>query len=72
MPTELQYEVGRHDASIQNLEREVHAMRNEVAAMRAILEQARGGWKLMVSVGTISGAIGASVAKFWAMLKGLG
>lgn len=71
MANELQYEIGRHEASIQSLQREVHAMRAELQSVRQILEQARGGWKLMVATGSIAGAIGAGFAKFVALLKGV-
>lgn len=60
---ELHHEIGRHDAKIESLEREVHALRSDVADIKKMLSEARGGWKMLMMVGGLSAAGGAVVAK---------
>jgi len=60
---ELHHEIGRHDAKIEALEREVHALRGDVADIKKMLSEARGGWKMLMMVGGLSAAGGAVVAK---------
>ncbi len=66
--SELHHEIGRHDAQIEALEREVHALRGDVADIKRMLSEARGGWKVMMMVAGFSATIGAGVAKIltWA------
>jgi hypothetical protein len=67
---ELRYISGRHSEAIENLKAEVAAMRETLDEIKGILAQARGGWKTLVVVGSIAGAIGASFAKVVAFIKG--
>lgn len=57
-----------HDANEQ-----IGELRKEVTAMKSLIDQAKGGWKILVGVGTISAALGAVIAKvaslFWAFPK---
>lgn len=66
--SELHHEIGRHDAKIEALEREVHALRDDVADIKRMLSEAKGGWKMLMMVGGMSAAIGAAAAKLatWA------
>lgn len=67
---EFHRDIGRHDAQIEALERDVKRMREEMHEMRteftaelrainATLSEARGGWKIMMMVGGASATIGA-------------
>lgn len=60
---ELHHEIGRHDAKIEALEREVHALREDVADIKRMLSEAKGGWRMLMMVGGFSAAIGAGAAK---------
>lgn len=48
-------------------------LKDEIAAMKSLIDQAKGGWKILVGVGTVSATIGAIIAKIasfvWAMPK---
>ena len=57
-------DMGRHDAQIEHLEREMLALRSDVREIREILDRADGGWRALMWVGGISGTVGASVAWF--------
>lgn len=65
---ELSHEIGRHDAKIESLEREVHALRDDVAEIKRMLSEARGGWRMLLLVGGCSAAVGAGMTKLlsWA------
>lgn len=59
-------DIGKHEAQIEELQRDVAHLSDEVAALKSqvqeihdILVQARGGWRVMVLVG---GAVGAALA----------
>lgn len=56
-------EFGRLTAKVEHLEKEVAELRTDVRHMVAMLEQARGGWKLLMLVGGVAGAVGAAIGK---------
>jgi len=71
---EFHRDIGRHDAQIEALERDVKRMREEMHEMRAefttelrainaTLSEARGGWKTLMMVGGASATIGALAHK---------
>jgi hypothetical protein len=43
--------------------KQIGELKIEIAAMKSLIDQAKGGWKILVGVGTISAAIGAVIAK---------
>jgi hypothetical protein len=55
-------DMGKHDAQIDHLEREVNALRADVRQIREILDQANGGWRVIMWVAGASGAAGAAVS----------
>lgn len=70
----------QYSAAIADLKRmvadaneQIVELKNEVNAMKSLIDQAKGGWRILVGVGTISAAIGAIIAKivsfFWAFPK---
>ena len=66
MITEFKEMVGQANERIGDL-------KDEIAAMKSLIDQAKGGWKILVGVGTVSAAIGAIIAKIisfvWALPK---
>jgi hypothetical protein len=59
----LDHQVGRHDAQIEALEREVHALRADIAEIKRMLSEAHGGWKALMLVAGIAATIGAAATK---------
>lgn len=68
---EFHRDIGRHEAQIEALERDVKRMREEMHEMRtefakelrqinATLSEARGGWRTLMLVGGVSATIGAA------------
>lgn len=68
MTEELQHAIGRHEAQIDNLERDMGEVKIDVKAILAALSEARGGWKTIMIVAGVAGAMGALAAKLagWA------
>lgn len=55
---------GRLTAKVEMLEEQVSEMRADLRAVRDMLNEARGGWKLMLGIAGFAGAAGALFAKF--------
>ena len=66
--TGIHHDLGRHDAQIEQLKEDMHAMKRDVHEIKMILSEARGGWKTLMMVGGIAAAVGAGVSKLAAML----
>lgn len=69
MPEYLR-DIGAHDEAIETLKADVRAMRHELVAIKDLLSETKGGVRMLVAVGSIGGAIGAAVMKFFAFVKG--
>lgn len=74
---DIQRDLGRHDAQIENLEKDILDMRKDLTKlmekidnMNLILEQAKGGWKVLMMVGGMSAVLGGIVTKVLAFLWG--
>ena len=70
--TDVQRDIGYHDAKIEALEQEVRAMRQDVAAIKEILAQTKGGIRTIVGAGAVGAAIATAAGKAFAFLKGVG
>lgn len=59
----LQRDMGRLEARVDAQESELREIKADVKAILALVNQAKGGWKTLVVVGAVAGAMGALVAK---------
>jgi hypothetical protein len=57
-------EFGRLEAEVKALTKTVDDMAKDMKAVRAALDAAGGGWRVLVAVGGLSGAITAVVVKW--------
>jgi prefoldin subunit 5 len=65
--TSLEREVGNLQARMEMVEQELHAIRADVREIRDVLVTARGGWRtlaILVSLSVSAGAILGRVADF--------
>lgn len=67
----LHRDLGRHDAQIETLEKEIHRLGEKMTAMDArlaeihtTLAEAKGGWRVLMAVGGLAGSLGAALASF--------
>lgn len=52
---------GRLEAEVAHLNKKVDSMEADIKAMRALMEQAKGGWRTLALLGGISATVGAAV-----------
>lgn len=75
MTAEIQRDLGKHDAQIEALEKELFEIKmdqrrifEKLDSINQTLSEAKGGWKLFMIVGGASAAFGAFLVKvmsFW-------
>lgn len=63
---ELQREVGRHDAQIENLQMDMKQVMGDVHEIKLMLAEAKGSWRMLMAVGGIAAFVGATAAKILA------
>lgn len=79
---ELHRDLGKHDAQIEALERDMKYMRQEVQEMRTefaaaladinkTLSEAKGGWKTLMWVGGAGATVGVVMTKILSALASL-
>ena len=69
MTDELVRDVGRHDAEIGALKKDMAEVKSDVKSILALMNQGKGGYKTLVLVAGMAGACGALVGKFLPFLK---
>jgi hypothetical protein len=75
MTAEIQRDLGKHDAQIEALEKDIREIKEDqrrifekLDSINQTLSEAKGGWKLFMIVGGASAAFGAFLVKvmsFW-------
>ena len=56
---------GRLEGQVEQLKSDVHNLKENVQAMRDLMEQSKGGWRTLVWLGGMAGTAGALIS--WAM-----
>ena len=56
-------EFGRLETEVKTLTKTVEAMADDLKAVRSAMDAAGGGWRVLVVVGAVSGAITATAIK---------
>lgn len=70
MNDELHRDIGRHDAQIDNLQRQMEQVLSELHEIKATLSEAKGGWRMLMLIGGAGAAFGAGVVKALAFFGG--
>lgn len=60
---ETQRAIGRHDAEIDALKADMEELKRDVKMVLSTLAEARGGWKTLMLVAGVAGAVGALLSK---------
>lgn len=61
---ELYNRLAKVEAKADSMERDMKEMRGDVKTLLALVNQTKGGWKVILLIGGISGAVGALLGKF--------
>tara|TARA_R110000772_G_scaffold3256_3_gene11772 strand:+ start:9925 stop:10173 length:249 start_codon:yes stop_codon:yes gene_type:complete len=74
MEVEVHRDLGKHEAEIESLQREVALLREEISdvkdcliSIRETLSEAKGGWRTLMWLSGISAAVGAALFKLLSM-----
>lgn len=65
---DIERTLGVHSAKIEGLQADVSEIKSDMKQVLTTLSETKGGWKVLVSVGAISGSVGAFIGKvlpFW-------
>jgi hypothetical protein len=62
-------EYGQLEQQVAQLSRDVHTLKENVQAMRDLMEQSKGGWRTLVWLGGIAGTVGGAVGWFVSHIK---
>lgn len=63
MNEKIEISVARMEVQVERLEKDMSEMKDDVKAIRATLDKASGGWKMLLVVGGLSAAIGSFITK---------
>lgn len=63
MSEKLEVSVAKMEVQVERLESDVSEMKGDIKAIRATLDKASGGWKMLLVVGGLSAAIGSGITK---------
>ncbi len=66
MDNKLEISVARMEVQVERLEKDMAELKDDVKAIRATLDKASGGWRVLMMVGGASAAIAAFVTKILA------
>lgn len=69
MDMQVHQQVGKHDEAIETLKDEMKLVREELTAIRLLLAQQRGGWKVLVGLLTVSSTVGGALVWFFTHFK---
>ncbi len=60
---------GRLEAQVEHLIKDMDTLTTNVQAMRALMEQSKGGWKMLAILGGLAGTIGGAIGWFLSHAK---
>lgn len=67
---QLNRDLGRMEGKVDRMEGDLDDVRRMVADMHKTISEARGGWKTLIAVGSLSAAVTTAFLKGVAWLKG--
>jgi len=68
MSPEERDRLAKVETRVENQAEDIREIKSDDKEILAVINQAKGGWKFYVAIGTVAGAIGAAVAKLAPML----
>lgn len=59
----VEVSVAKMEVQVERLEKDMAELKDDVKAIRAVLDKADGGWRVLMIVGTLSAALGSFLTK---------
>lgn len=56
--------LARLEANFTHLKADVDEIKSDMKKVKDVVISAKGGWKVLVAIGAISGSVGAAIGKF--------
>jgi chromosome condensin MukBEF ATPase and DNA-binding subunit MukB len=69
--TNIEREVGKLEARMENVEQELQAIREDVRHIRDALVGFKGGWMALTLLVTVATSLGALIGRYWALGQNL-
>lgn len=63
MSDRIEVSVGKLEVQVERLEQDMSELKGDVKAIRAVLDETKGSWKMLLMVGGFAAAIGGLVTK---------
>ena len=57
------------EGDIESMQEDITKIRNDIAAIRELLAEGRGGWRAIVFIGGVSATLGGLLVKYLPILK---
>lgn len=59
--TDIQRDLGRFETRLDALEADMRELKGDVKAIRTTIDEAKGGWRMLLAVGGAAGMVGSGV-----------
>ena len=63
-----QRDIGSLQSDVETMQRDLHVVKTDIREVRDIMLKAQGGWKMMITLGTICAFLGAAASKLIALI----
>ena len=63
-----QRDIGSLQSDVETMQRDISVVKSDLREVRDIMLKAQGGWKMMVTLGTICAFLGAAASKLIALI----
>lgn len=68
---DIERDLGRLEGRVEKMDNDIDDLKRMVADMHQTITEAKGGWKTLIAVGTLSAGVTTAVLKLIGWLKGL-
>lgn len=68
---DIERDLGRLEGRVEKMDNDIDDLKRMVADMHRTITEAKGGWKTLIAVGTLSAGVTTAVLKMIGWLKGL-
>jgi len=67
--TDVQRDLGRFETRLDSLEADMRELKSDVKAIRTVTDEAKGGWRMLIAVGSAAGIVGSGITWLWQHIR---